>query len=361
MDNEKVKEVLLRYGHWMGLGAAVLVIAVTFFISKNVKAEKGLKQVRGIKKKISVKMRPTPPPTESLPDYLALMRRNWKNTFEVTAAPGQDSFYPAAKHKFVHEPPPDELWINSPSDLELNVGRESISLSWESPSVLTDEKGNERQMTSIDGYQLVKEWKDKRSKKKRRKIFSLGEDETSFDDEKVETRVVYEYKLRAYSMNTKAKGGSLTKFNNKDVVVSEYTDEKNGEILPLYKIKLLGVAGNTAFLELEKWEKGDWRRTTCRIKKGTKIEAKAVIKGIDEIVHFNPGWTLVNLATKIKRISTSSRKVVARDKEGNILFDERKRPRYEIVKERRPYYTPGVKYRDEKGDVITLYPNTKKK
>jgi len=210
---------------------------------------------------------------------------------------GQEYFYEEMQIKFKEAFPPTQQWIAMPKNVTIQVDREKITLSWDAPEAPLDAAGKEKKLTDIAGYHLQKRWNA--DGKDQEEIIPLeGVTTTTYEDTKVESKIDYLYALRSYTLNTEAQGGKLVDFDAKKVVVSQYTPEQKGTILPSYRMKLLGVSEDTAFLELSKWEKGDWRTISLYLKKGQKIERKVYVKELKRMVDFSPGWKLVSVNSK---------------------------------------------------------------
>ncbi len=347
MQNDELKELLAKQGHFMAIGVAVLVIVGTYFMAHDAKVEKSLKKIRGDRDKIkSISSRKPELPPE-IDSVLALVKGNWEKEFVLTAAPGQEALYPPGQYDFDYEIAPADRWISPPVGLELTIGRESIEVAWEIPE---GEPG--KNMATIGGYHLIKTWKDG-GKNQQKVIVINDEDETSHQDTEVETRLDYSYKIRTFATNVQAKGGKTVDFRGRKIVVSEFTEEKTGQILPQFKIKLLGVANDrstgkkTAILRLEKWEKGDWRQTSCQIKEGDPIKAEEYNKDLKAKVSFNPGWTLTQVAPKVKKKEPYEKTVRIVKADGSVEVKK--------VKETRLIMTSGIRYKDDKGKTVTLF------
>lgn len=358
MNQLDAKQILVEFGHWIALGVSVVLVGVALLVGGDVKSKKEQKKIQKSLDRLTRAMKSNKAKLKSIPDYYKISQGNWTLATKAEQGPLNEYLYQKAKITFKHAVPPTHQWINKPEGISVEVDREKITVSWDVPPALFDSKGKQKEKTNIVGYHLMKRWMaDGRRFEKIEEIKS--EDKTSFEDTRVEAKIKYYYKVRAFSDNTEAKGGELINFNGKKIVVSDYTNEKHGKILPLYRLKLLGIAGNTAIIQLSKWVKGEWRKTICHIKKREKIAKKVYIEKVGS-VNFDPDWTLKYLnarATKVRiRIVKKPR---IDSKTGKPVVDERKRIIYDSIKKREKYINPVIGYIDDKGKRYKVYKDSK--
>ncbi len=222
--------------------------------------------------------------------------------------------------------------ISSPTNLELTMGKKSIKVTWEIPEVPEN-------YAEISGYLLMKTWKE--DLKTQQKVIQIqGKNKTSYKDTDVENEVNYSYKVCSFTAN-EVKGKKAISFLEQKIVLSPFTKEKTGQIIPKFKIRILGMAKdrngeNIAILGLKKWEKGKWLQVTCQVKEGEYIKAP----------NFDPKWKLLKIAPMVKRkkIFVVMRRVLV----GQQLIVRK-------VNEARLITTSGIRYLDEEGKIITLF------
>jgi hypothetical protein len=346
MDQQDAKKMLIEYGHWGSLGASILLILLTLVLGGDPKAKKTQADIEKALQDLQVAKDKTTVALEKLPDYLGKIKANWGSVGEAKKGPGQDYFYQKADIKYKYAASPTHQWINKPGDLTLQVDREKLVLAWSKPSRVYAE-GKEQEMTEIVGYHLKREWGP--ANKRKHKIVDLKEDSTTeYEDTNVESKVEYSYQVRAYTENIKAKGGEKITFEGKEILVSEYTSEKKGAILPVYKMQLLGASEDMAVIKIFKWVKGDWRSVIKHIKKGGKIEGTAHFPELGK-VEFTPGWTLKYLNPKHIITRDRSIKVLRLDENGRPVKNDKGEYIYDIKMEPTKVTSALIGYVDEKG------------
>lgn len=381
MNNLDPQELLLQFGHWVVVGVSVIVIIGVLALGGDERAEKALELAEKNFTQLKASANNSSDKNNELPDYLKQLKNNWRLHKKTLSAPTQDSFYEKAKITFKHAVPPTRQWISKPQNLELEVGRESINISWDPPPPLPG-----KEMTETAGYFLLKRWEIKGQKYT--KIFEFSEIDNSYQDKKVESKIDYFYKVAAYTENKKAKGGTkihlpvadlvlsddtkerladykkirnLSRWVKQDIVTSALTPEKKGHILPLYDIQLLGIGGDVAFIKLLKWEKGKWRSAVCRIRKGDKIMYRGKIPEIGR-VNWNPGWTIKYVNLRSKKLVVRKVKEAVKDKNGRVQIDrETKQIIYRFVDKKEIYRVPAIGYVDDKGARHIVYTKSKSK
>lgn len=280
---------------------------------------------------------------------------------------GQDFFYEEGQYKFQRGKAPNYQWIAIPKNLALKIDREKIDISWEPPEPEQDSKtGKEKELTSIDGYQLQKTWTENSKKNEQLFLFD-GMANTTYEDKDTKAKIDYKYQIRAYTLNTKAQGGQLeTLMENKkpkldernqpiQVIFSNYSKPEIGTILPSYQIKVLGVSEDTAFLKMDKWQKGKWRTRTFRVKKGNKIEFRDFEKEIDEVIDFSPGWTLISAKSDAWIEKDTIKKVIRLDDKGNPMVGYDKKLIYDEKIVKIKVKVAAIVYRDEYGKEEIKY------
>lgn len=350
MEQIDVKKLLKEFHQWVLLGGSILFVGSTILLGGESKIQTTQKNITKDLKTLRTEMDNDALKKEELPAYVEKLHKNWGNIAIPQKGPDQELFYEKAKISYKHAVPPTQQWINSCKEIQIRVDREKIHLAWDVPEPPVGSDGKAKEMTEISGYHLRKFWTNDANKPVE-EIFAL--EETSYEDTKVEPKIDYQYQVRAYTNNKEAKGGKLVDFQDKKVVVSEFTAPKKGMILPLYRLRLTGVSEDTAFIELSKWEKGDWRTVNFHVRKKEKIEKnKVYIKELKKAINFNPGWTLLDVTTKLpqrKKIVHSNIKIdpvtkePMKDMDGKIIKD--------MVEEEVTYYVAAIKYSDEKGKV----------
>ncbi|HPY75800.1 MAG: fibronectin type III domain-containing protein [Planctomycetes bacterium] len=360
MNNlEDFKKILIKFGGWIALSVSVLMIIGAFISTADSQTEKKIKEIEKDYNYILKEMKNQEVHVKELPPFLDIVRKTWEKDTQKLAIVKQDFIYETAKEIFRQGVAPSFQWINLPSNFQINIEREKIDLSWSAPDKLIGDDGEYKDLADVAGYHLIKEWKA--DNKIQRDIIRLQE--TSYEDTEIEPKVTYSYKVRCWTNNTEAKGGEaltkqdITEFNlPKNIIVSKYTERKSGSILPLYDLVLKGVAGNTAFIELMKWEKGDWRKVSARIRKGEKIEKRAYIKELQKSIYFNPGWKLIGIRPNVKRSYMKEvrqlkidpiTKIPVKDIDGKLV--------YETKEEKVFYNTAAIRYQDEKGKIELKY------
>ncbi len=274
---------------------------------------------------------------------------------------GQDFFYEKGKIEYNKAQPPSQQWVNVPSNLALQVDREKISVSWEVPETPIDPAtGKENKLSEITGYQLYKRWKNIDGKSEEKIIDLLGITNTAYEDTTVESKIDYYYKVRSYTENEEAQGGKPDTIDGKKVIASEYTTEQKGTILPSYRIRLTGILGDSALIELLKWEKGDWRMTSLRLKKGQKIEKKEWNKDLQKLIDFSPGWVLTKINPKaVQERESQMKKMVINPVSKLPEYGVDGKPLYKIETIRTKYTTAAVHYTNEKGQEEIRYQENK--
>lgn len=348
MKDMDPKELLVQYGHILAFAICIAFNGFWYMKSGDTQAERLIQKVDSTQRKLQKRLREKPKNDEKIVDYSKDVVANWSISKEVSDAPGYDSIYPSANITFEHEVPPEDQWINLPAGISVDIGKEKITVNWKRPSPLRKD-GKTQQMTKIEGYQLIKSWKD-RDGKQRNKEYLFDYGRTTLVDKRVETKTLYTYKVRAYSYNTEAKGGKEGKIKDKKAILSEFTKTVQGKIKSLYEIELLGVAGDSAFIKLRRYYRGSNRETTCNIKKGQEIKALNVkVDGLKKRINFSPGWKLVNLTTRAERKKMVKQQVFSH------MDPVTKRAVYKTVETPRVYYAPAIIYIDEKGQQVKAY------
>ncbi len=349
MDQAELKKKLIENLHWIALSAVIIFIAATIILGGEAKTQKTQQQIAKSLKDLQRAMENNEPKQEAIFDYINAIKYTWAMVPSAQKGPDQEYLYEKSKITYKAAVPPTHQWINSPKEIRLNVDREKITVSWDIPDAPVGQDGKPKETTEIAGYHLTKYWTNDENKKMEETI-SL--EDTNYEDTKVEAKIDYFYKARAYTNNVEAKGGKLVTFEDKKVVVSEYTAPAKGTILPLYRIKLNGVSGDTAFIELSKWEKGDWRNITFYVKKGEKIEKNAYIKELKKTIHFNPGWTLIGITTKLPRtLKVTQKRFVIDPKTKQPIKGPDGNPVVELVEQDVNYFVAAIRYSDEKGKI----------
>ncbi|BBM83678.1 fibronectin type III domain-containing protein [Candidatus Uabimicrobium amorphum] len=348
MKDMDPKELLVQYGHILAFVVCIAFNGFWFMKSGDEMAERLITKVDSTQRKLKRKLKEKPKDVKAVADYSKSVVANWSISKEVSQSPGYQSIYPSANITFEHEVPPEDQWINKPSGISIKIGKEKITVNWKRPTTLR-KNGKVQQMTKIEGYQLIKNWKD-RDGKDRTKEFLFRYGKTSLVDKKVETKTLYTYKVRAYSYNAEAKGGKEGKIKDKKAILSDFTKTVQGKIKSLYEIELLGVAGDSAFVKLRRYYRGSNRETTCNIKKGQEIQALNVkVKGLKKRINFTPGWKLINLTTRAQR------KKMVKEKVFSHMDKVTKRAVYKTVEKPRLYETPAIIYIDEKKQQVKAY------
>ncbi|WP_372368727.1 hypothetical protein [Candidatus Uabimicrobium sp. HlEnr_7] len=353
MQDQDPKELLVQYGHILAFVVCIAFNGFWYMGAGDARADALITKVERSQKKIAKMKRASKTPPDENMDYSKTVEANWNNTTALSPSPGFKSIYPSANITFEREVPPEDQWISKPTGLQVSVGKEKLSLQWRAPFPLRDKTGKQRQMTKVAGYELVKLWRNPKGKSKRKR-YTFGSGTTSFVDEKVETKTLYSYKVRAYSFNTAAKGGGEGEVKGKKAVLSDFSGTKKGKIKSLYEIELLGVAGESAFIKLRRYYKGQNRETTCTIKKGADIEAKNVkVSGLDKRMDFVPGWKLLHLTTRAERTRKITKKVFVR------INPDTGKGEYKDVTTEQKYETAAIIFKDEKNKQVKRF-KTKK-
>lgn len=335
--------------HWTALSISIIFIVSSIVLGGEAKTQKMQQQIAKSLKGLQSAMDNNEPKQEPIYDYTTKIKTTWASVPAAKKGPDQEYLYEKSKITYKAAVPPTHQWINSPKEMRINVDREKISVSWDIPDAPVGQDGKAKEMTEIAGYHLAKSWVSDDGKKME-EIISL--EDISYEDTKVEAKIDYFYKARAYTNNIEAKGGKLVTHEDKKIVVSEYTSPVKGTILPLYRIKLNGVSGETAFIELSKWEKGDWRSVTFYVKKGEKIEKQVYIKELKKSIHFNPGWTLVGITTKLPKVLKVTKKEFEIDeKTKQLVMGPDGKPVVKLVEQEVTYHVAAIRYTDEKGKV----------
>jgi hypothetical protein len=352
-------------------------VLVAFFLllgGSFVKAERNLRDAKKEKAALEGALQNSRPETQTLPDFMSHLQKNWEQTVTLEKSPGYESLYEAGKFSFEHQVPPEDQWMKDCENLTVEVDMEKISVKWDAP-VLTEKK-----LTEINGYFLSRRWEN-RGKKDAKILEMKGVDTVSYEDTQIEPKVEYHYKVCAYTENKKAKGGvkmdskgpevilhSETKEKLesqkqkvadwiKELVVSKWTPEKKGAILPSFKLELLGLAGgDTAMLKLMKWEKGGWRSIPCMIKTGEKIKVSGYITGYPGKVEWDPGWRMVAINEREEVMKMKPLKKMVLDPKTTLPVQNPNGPGWLYQYTEEPYkdYTISIEYVDDKGDKVKL-------
>ena len=360
MDQEELKKIAIQYGHWLALIVAIGAVVAVIVVGADTKTQKVQIKIAKDIEELKRARTTNSPQVEEMPNYMAMIKANWAPIKSAQPGPTGTYLYEQSSIKYRIATPPMHQWINKPTNVAIQVDREKITFSWDAPPPLIGSDGKQKEPSPIDGYHLMKAWANRSGKQQ--KIHTLGSGETTFEDNKVESKVDYYYKVRAFTNNTEAKGGKKVSYEGKKMVVSEYTQAKKGTILPIYKLRLTGVSGKTAFVELSKWVKGDWRSISFHIQKGSKIAKQAYIKELKDRVVFDPGWRLVDLTTRavVWRYTMIKKMVLKEDGKTPVIDPITRRPKMELVKTPIRSYVPAIKYVDENNKEHLKYQEAKK-
>ena len=354
---QEIQKYVVSYGHWIALVVSICIILFTvkssFDNNIQVQCDKANRQLQSLIKQMESKV----PQEEKLPEYLKDIDSIWcKNDAAITTLP-LDFIYEKAKETYHFGVAPTNQYINKPSNLQLATDREKINITWDEPEEL-EKDGKSQKLPEIGGYHLRKTWKE--NGKPMTKVIAL--EETSYEDTAIEPKVEYTYDVRCWTDNIDAKGGTreTDKVMNQDIICSDYTEKKTGSILPVYELTIKGVAKDSAFLELRKWEKGDWRSTSLTVKKGEKIVKRDYNKELQKQIFFDPGWTLVAVKTSVKRVREVKKKELDIDPITNqVRLDENNKFKYIEKVEKQQYTGPAIQYSDEKGNLEIKYKDSK--
>ena len=357
---QEIQKYVVSYGHWIALVASVCIILFTVKSSFDNRIKVQCDSANRKLEKLINQMNSKVPQEEKVPEYLKTINSIWAKDDTLITALSHDFLYEKANERYIKGVAPTNQYINKPTNLQIALDRERINITWDEPEEL-EKDGKAQKLPEIGGYHLKKTWKDGKSdKEEKTKIIAL--DETSYEDTEIEPKVEYTYQVRCWTDNIEAKGGDkeIDKNTNQEIICSKYTETKSGSILPLYELRIKGVTKDAAFLELRKWEKGDWRSTSLMVKKGEKISKRDYNKDLEKQIFFDPGWKLIDVKPSVKRVREVKKTELDIDPITNqVRMDENNRFKYveKIVKV--PYTVPAIRYEDEKGKIEIKYKDSK--